>query len=87
METSVLTNVTVYDTNFTVLSRAVFETEVYWDLREVLTVVSFFILMGLVSSIIFLAVALSIFYKLAKVLISKGEPSSSVKTGFLFMYF
>jgi hypothetical protein len=73
METTVLTNLTIYDTKFNIIRRAVFETEVYWDLKEVLTVVAFFILMGLVCSILFLGIALAIFYKVAQVLITKGE--------------
>jgi hypothetical protein len=66
-------NLTSYDANFNILSTAVFDVEVYWDLTKVITVVSFFIMMGLLCSIIFLAIALYIFYKVSKVLITKGE--------------
>ena len=66
-------NLTTYDTNFTIISRAVFEVEVYWDLKQVLTVVAFFVLLALVCSIIFLAIALFIFYTVSQVLITKGK--------------
>ena len=78
METTVLTNLTVYDTNFFVINRAVFETELYWDLKGVLTVVACFILMALVCSVIFLVIALAIFYKVSHVLITKGEPNHRI---------